>query len=278
MNRGETRPPIAISPGPSRQQPQCAASLVLLKAGNGHTHIFMAHGLGDTAMGLLSLANHMHIGHPIYGLQARGLDGIEEPHERIEDMADYHLEAITKLQPHGPYVLIGYSLGGLVTLEIARRLTQRGETIALLAMLDTYPHKAHLPFGPRIRLISQLAMRRIAALMQERVESGRDMARKRESEAGNPGEQHLAQAQQRVTQAQYRALREYRTRFYDGDVKFVRAATTSYFPSDPIPVWAHLVRSFEIETIPGQHLEMLTTQVQPLSSIVDHYVEKALAS
>jgi pimeloyl-ACP methyl ester carboxylesterase len=73
-------------------------------------------------------------------MQAKGIDGVEEPLDRIEDMARYSLDAVRQLQPHGPYLLIGFSLGGLVTLEMAQQLIADGEKIGLLAMLDSYPH------------------------------------------------------------------------------------------------------------------------------------------
>ena len=44
-------------------------------------------------------------------MQAKGTDGVDEPFDRIEDLAQFYLDAIKKLQPHGPYFLVGYSLG-----------------------------------------------------------------------------------------------------------------------------------------------------------------------
>lgn len=78
-----------------------------------------------------------------------------------------------------------------------------------------------------------------------------------------------------MKEAQYRALRQYRPPFYDGKIKFVRAAISEYFASDPIPVWLHLVKELEVETIPGRHLEMLTTQSGNLASVLTGYVEGA---
>ena len=56
---------------------------------------------------------------PFYGLQARGIDGVLEPHQSIEAMASAYLEEIRAVRPHGPYVLGGYSGGGLVAFEMA---------------------------------------------------------------------------------------------------------------------------------------------------------------
>src|SRR5271155_692725 len=108
-------------------------SLVQLRPGTSDTPVFIAHGLGGSAMEFFQLVKHIDSPHPIYGMQARGTDGLDEPLDRIEDMAQFHLDAIRELQPNGPYFLVGYSLGGLVTLEMARLLSETQESVALLA-------------------------------------------------------------------------------------------------------------------------------------------------
>lgn len=229
--------------------------LVLLKAGRKAPPIFMTHGIGDTVLGLFSLASQMRCEHPIYGLQAKGCDGLEEPLDRIEDMAEFHLSAVRETQPHGPYVLVGYSFGGLIALEMARRLSRDGEKIALLAMLDSYPDRRQIPFGQQARLVFRLAMTRASWFR-----------RRRASKGVSQNDESAARAFQRVKDCQYRALRNYRPQFYDGKVNFVRAAISSFFPANATAVWSHLVREFEIENLPCTHLELLTTQAKSLAS------------
>jgi thioesterase domain-containing protein len=83
------------------------------------------------------LAVHLPAEQPLYGLQARGLDGLAEPHTQVEDMAGEYVQAIRGVQPTGPYYLGGYSLGGLVAFEMAQQLLRAGERVALLALLGT---------------------------------------------------------------------------------------------------------------------------------------------
>src|SRR6202041_2084663 len=137
--------------------------LLQLKEGIS-TPIFLAHGLGGTAMDFFQLVKHLQTQRPIYGMQAKGTDGVDEPFDRIEDLAQFYLDAIKKIQPHGPYYLVGYSLGGLVTLEMAQRLTQDGEQIALLALLESYPYSKFLAFGQRLRLAARVAKHRAHTL------------------------------------------------------------------------------------------------------------------
>ena len=146
---GQQLPPAMIYHAPTiaalaAQLEQPTASpfppLVLLKAGSEASPIFIAHGLGGSVIDFFQLVRHMECQQPIYGMQARGIDGVDEPFYRIEDLAQFYLDAIKEIQPHGPYFLIGYSLGGLVTLEMAQRLRHEHEQVALLVMLESYPY------------------------------------------------------------------------------------------------------------------------------------------
>src|SRR6266478_5360620 len=76
--------------------------LVTLKAGEANPPVFIAHGLGGSVMEFFGLVEKVQTRHPIYGLQAMGADGADLPFERIEDMAQFYIEAVQQRQPHGP--------------------------------------------------------------------------------------------------------------------------------------------------------------------------------
>jgi enterobactin synthetase component F len=119
--------------------------LLPLRAQGDGAPIFCIHpviGLGWAYAGLL---RHIDAAHPVYALQARGLNGQEALPLSLEAMAEDYLEQIRLVQPRGPYHLVGWSLGGLIGFEIARQLRLAGETIGLLALLDAYPF---LPIEP----------------------------------------------------------------------------------------------------------------------------------
>lgn len=100
---------------------------------------------------------------PLRVLQFPGLDGRSAPLESVESLAEELIERMRRVQPNGPYHLLGHSYGGLVAYEMARRLIARGEAVPLLAMCDSHTPDA-VPWAAR-RLrdgeLMALAARRI---------------------------------------------------------------------------------------------------------------------
>src|SRR5690606_22205257 len=76
---------------------------------------------------------------PIYGLQARSLSNRQARPSSIDEMATDYLDLIRKIQPTGPYHLLGWSFGGRVGRAIATKLHQARQEVVLLARLDSYP-------------------------------------------------------------------------------------------------------------------------------------------
>ena len=146
--------------------------LVQVKAGWEQPPILIVHGMAGTVP-FFDLARHIRTGHSVYGFQAKGLDGLEKPLDRVEDMAQFYLDSLEELQPHGPFFLVGYSFGGLVALEMAQRLTARGEEIALLVLVDTYPHINRLAMTQRLKLIAQRGKRILSEIDQRLLRAAR---------------------------------------------------------------------------------------------------------
>jgi acetoacetyl-CoA synthetase len=258
--------------------------LVLLKDGPAACPLFITHGLGGSVIDFFQVVKNIRTAHPIQGMQAKGMDGTEEPFDRIEDMAQFHLDAIRQVQPHGPYLLAGYSLGGLVTFEMAQRLIADGEKVALLAMLDCYPDIRYLSLAQRARLVTRLATRRATDAMKLRLgEAVSLVARPSRRRSLTPRVSYqvpanvpMSPAMQWARECAYLALTRYRPQFYPGKIRFVRAAIPTDFPADPAAVWSHLARAFEVETVPGDHLGIMSTHYEELASVISRYLDEAL--
>jgi thioesterase domain-containing protein len=272
---GRELPPVMIYHAPTiaalaaiLEQPVAprVPPLVQLKPGTEQPPVFIAHGLGGSVMDFYQVVKYIDTPRAVYGVQAKGIDGVEDPLDRIEDMARYSLDAVRQLQPHGPYLLVGFSLGGLVTLEMAQQLIVSGEKVGLLAMLDTYPHVSRLSQGQRTRLWIRQTWRRIARRLTwlgvtPPFETTVDVS--------------PSSALQHFRNTSYLALERYQPQFYRGKMNFVRAAIPTDFPADPVAVWSKMAHEFETETVPGDHLGIMTTHFESLASAISRQLREA---
>ncbi|WP_326701205.1 amino acid adenylation domain-containing protein [Streptomyces sp. NBC_01754] len=110
-----------------------------LRGGEERPPLFAVHPAGGIAWCYAGLSSRLGPGQPLYGVQARGLVR-EEPLPRTlaEEAADYAAR-IREVRPHGPYRLLGWSVGGVLAHTVAVLLQEAGEEVELLALLDAFP-------------------------------------------------------------------------------------------------------------------------------------------
>ncbi|MGC0363359.1 acyl-coenzyme A synthetase/AMP-(fatty) acid ligase/thioesterase domain-containing protein [Rhodococcus sp. 27YEA15] len=95
-------------------------------------------GAGASALTFLPLTSHLPADQPVYAFQPFGLEERGLPDWTVARAARRHLRDIDRISPDGPHVLIGHSLGGLIAVEVARRLAEQGRQVKLLVLLDTF--------------------------------------------------------------------------------------------------------------------------------------------
>ena len=113
-----------------------SAPLVAIQPKGSSTPLFFAHPAGGSVAAYFALARALGTERPFYAL-----DGTQRESERreIESLAASYVDAIRSVQPHGPYLLGGWSTGGVVAFEMARQLRALNEEVALVALLDSVP-------------------------------------------------------------------------------------------------------------------------------------------
>ncbi|UWR24121.1 type I polyketide synthase [Sulfitobacter sp. S190] len=99
--------------------------------------LFVVAGMFGNVLNLRHLAQQLAPDRAVFGLQARGLIGDHAPHETIEAAAAAYIEELRQVQPEGPYLLSGFSGGGITAYEMAQQLRAAGQRVAVLALLDT---------------------------------------------------------------------------------------------------------------------------------------------
>ncbi|MER9858823.1 MULTISPECIES: amino acid adenylation domain-containing protein [unclassified Mesorhizobium] len=112
------------------------SALVPIQTGGTRAPLFCPHPFGGHVLFYTPLATALGAEQPLFGLQARGLNGDARPHFSIPDMAREYVEAIKSVQPCGPYQLVGFSMGGSIAWEMACQLRDAGDEIAIVALLD----------------------------------------------------------------------------------------------------------------------------------------------
>lgn len=113
-------------------------SLVNIKPKGSKMPIYIVHGAGLNVLLFNALAMNLDADQPVFGLQAKGLNGIDKPLDNMEEIAANYIAEIVAKNPDGPYALAGYSLGGIIAYEMARQMIAAGKDVRMLAMFDTH--------------------------------------------------------------------------------------------------------------------------------------------
>ena len=117
-----------------QRTPAKQTHLVALEKGGSGAPIFFMHPIGGGIVCYAYLARQFGGDHPVYALAAYEVD---DPHETLAAMAEAYIKEMLAVQPHGPYLLSGWSFGAFVALEVARQLSAQGHDIGLLAIVDS---------------------------------------------------------------------------------------------------------------------------------------------
>lgn len=113
-------------------------TLLPLRESHGPT-LFCFHPASGFAWQFSVLSRYLSPQWSIMGIQSPRPDGPMQTAENLDSVCEHHLATLLSQQPHGPYYLLGYSLGGTLAQGIAARLHARGESVAFLGLLDTWP-------------------------------------------------------------------------------------------------------------------------------------------
>lgn len=246
------------------------SSLVPVQTEGTRPPFFCVHGLGGTVLRFQALAKHMGSDQPVYGLQAQGLDGVHPFHARVEDMAEHYVKEMRSVQPDGPYYFGGYSFGGYVCLEMARRLRRVGQEVGLLALLDTFPEKEKSNTSLFLKLLS-LSPREWVSFFYRKAR-----ARVKHWIAAATFPQILKRAWYSCAKAE----RDYQLRPYPGDAVLFRPSKESLRSSHgPAKAWSQwILGGVEVREIPGDHGSITREPlVRHLGEQIRECLDRALA-
>ena len=102
----------------------------------GIAPLFLIPGAAGNTLAIQRIGQHLAASQPVYTFQMPNLNGRDLTNVQVKDLAPYYLQAMQRVQPHGPYHLGGYSAGGILAYEVAQRLQAQGETVDFLVIID----------------------------------------------------------------------------------------------------------------------------------------------
>ncbi|WP_430539136.1 alpha/beta fold hydrolase [Lysobacter enzymogenes] len=265
---GET---IAPPPGP----------LVAIQPEGSGRPLFFVHPAGGNVLCYADLAKRLGGQRPFYGLQSSFSDPAA-PLDRIEDMAARYLDAILAVQPAGPYLLGGWSMGAIVAYEIAQQLLRRGQQVALLALLDhRVPRR-----GDADEALDEIALMRrffdgavefdpaeVEAMGAERRLDWFLRTAQRSNLISPDIEPAQVRAYLRVYLANLQALGRYAAQSYRGRITLLRTANEST-ETDRTLGWQALTDDgVDVFDVPGRHHELV---LEPHAATVARILQDCL--
>ena len=227
--------------------------LVLLKSGGPLPPVFVFHHPSGTVLAYEPLARHLGEDQPVYGIQARGVDGGARPFESIQDMAAEYAELIERTDPSGNYRMIGHSIGGLLAWETARMLQRRGHQVAFLALLDAlFPDRRWFKAG----VIDGHPASATAMMLREARRAAGDIRWGLRWAFYSATRRPIPpmEARLRLLRASSRAFDRYRPQPVSGRVLYLEATEIQgTAPRNKSEDWARLCDELEVVKVPGSH-------------------------
>jgi thioesterase domain-containing protein len=263
-----------------RQQRTVASCVIAVQSQGKCPPLFVVPGYGGAVTPFHGLAKALGADQPLYLVDLNSV-GCEPPQTvTIEGVAAQVVESMRRVQPHGPYYLAGYSLGGRIAYEIAQQLREHGEAIGLLAMLDCgapgYPRVQSFMSRTFLHIRQGLRLRpgESRAYFAARVRSLRKyiMAERAYPPvfAENVVEKAMAAARaiEARSQVLYDAWLAYEPRAYQGALSIIRAtvrpALLGVVDDDPHLGWGRLVgKRIRLAHIDCEHMKMLDHENLP---------------
>ena len=258
---------------------------VPLKPGDETAPLYLVHGLGGTVMELSALGKAIKSERAVYGIQARGLDGTEPPLSTVADMADLYAGLIRQRQPQGPYYLSGYSFGGLIAVEVARRLGP--ENVGQILLLDAFATPKTWPRQCRLQVRTWRLAKQLRAWVRQPPRESLAYVRKKLRRLFEPHTPEAAAAARaayinnwlgavdpnlplplRETRvAADQALFAFWPSPYPGKVTFLRASRPgAVFPANVRAVYRDLFADIELHTVDGDHLSIIVEHAPRLAT------------
>jgi amino acid adenylation domain-containing protein len=138
------------------------APVLRLRTGGDRTPVFFLHSGSGLTWRYATLLPYIEPGRPLYGIQSTAFVQDRPLPQDVGELAEEYVGRIRSIQPEGPYLLLGWSFGGLLAYDVATRLTRAGQQVAMLAVVDSIPGDTPDEV-PGAELLEQAALKILSA-------------------------------------------------------------------------------------------------------------------
>ncbi|NBT97535.1 MAG: hypothetical protein EBT43_06950, partial [Methylocystaceae bacterium] len=140
-------------------KPLAYTPILTLRSSGNKAPLFCIHPAGGAATVFGGLSRELRPGHPVIGIQARGLEGAEQPFKTLSEMVDAYVEAISDINPEAPLNIIGYSAGCSIAHEIACMFEDQGQKVGFVGLIDGLPFMGgdNGPAKPKEEMLREMA-------------------------------------------------------------------------------------------------------------------------
>jgi len=263
-------------------------SLVPIKPHGSKMPLYIVHGDGLNVFIFNNLAINMDEEQPVYGLQARGLKGIDEPLDVMEDIATNYIAEILAQNPTGPYLLAGYSFGGYIAVEMRKQMAAMGKEVKMLIMFDTDAEKSDykswyylLPkkikrYLPRLVSFLKSAMHHPIITLKDGFQI---LSQKILGPFSKRDSKNFYRQIKKINDKHLIAFRNYLMEPFDDKVYLYKAKICTHYVDDTEFLgWKkYAKKGVELYEVPGDHLSMLLPQnVEEFASILQRSIDQCL--
>jgi thioesterase domain-containing protein/acyl carrier protein len=218
---------------------------------------FCVHPGGGNVLCYLELSKQLGKDQPFFGLQCPGIDGILEPLTDAEALASQYVAAVRRVQPHGPYAIGGWSVGGVLAYEMAQQLRAAGETLSPLAIFDSgilYACALLTVLFPKgdTGILDLLRMTSVGQLAEFRRRSAPARI------IPDNADDELALRVLRLFSSNMHAIINYQAKPYDAPLVLFQAEDALVKKRfEPYGEWQRRCDQVVLQTVPGNHLTMV---------------------
>ncbi|WP_315731580.1 MULTISPECIES: condensation domain-containing protein [unclassified Bradyrhizobium] len=243
-------------------------SFVKIREGSNAAPVLLLHPVGGTLICYRELVSRLEVGSAVYGFQASDVDADEDTPQTIGQLAQSYIDAASNALKSERYHLVGWSFGGVVAWEMARRMSER-DRLASVTIIDSSAYPT-IEYGDEFAALrAELDLDASSISSRGRLDFGSSIAPTSQFFATSPIVTEVELERMAKVVRRMRRLRsQHQNGYLRGNATLIRASET---PANIIEEWKTIIDGqLTVVSIPATHYTILKSpHVERVAKIVD---------